>query len=357
MKKAIFLGLMLVFVLTGCGAKAPAASKILTPEEAKARLADFINNELLIDSQHKATVDSVAEDNGLYKLSINVYNLTAGAYQKLDTYMTRDASLFFPQVISMIKKAETAVQTQETPAPAKTAKPSVELFVMSHCPYGTEIEKGILPVVAALGKKIDFAVKFCDYSMHGEKELKEEMNQSCIEQNEPAKFASYLDCFLADGKAAADFETTLQKNGQAQSKSADILAKWAKVSTDCMAKVKINQAKVKTCAAAMDKQYKVMSGFADQSTWAKDKDGNPAYPAFNVFKTDNAKYGVGGSPTIVINGRAIDSARDSASLLKTICSGFDTQPAECQTALSSESPSAGFGYGTGASAGSDASCQ
>ena len=38
----------------------------------------------------------------------------------------------------------------------KRAVPEVELFIMSHCPYGTQTMKGIVPVVELLGDKIDF---------------------------------------------------------------------------------------------------------------------------------------------------------------------------------------------------------
>ncbi|MBU3941884.1 MAG: hypothetical protein KKF74_03150, partial [Nanoarchaeota archaeon] len=47
----------------------------------------------------------------------------------------------------------------------KKDKPEVELFVMSHCPYGTQIEKGMLPVARLLGDKIDFNIRFCSYAM------------------------------------------------------------------------------------------------------------------------------------------------------------------------------------------------
>ncbi|MDD4902400.1 MAG: hypothetical protein PHE24_04650 [Patescibacteria group bacterium] len=352
MKKAIILSLMLALVLTGCSFKVPQAAKVLTPDEAKAQITDYINNQLLADAPYKATINSISDISGVYKLSIGVND------QQIDAYMTRDASLFFTQIYDMKKKPAAASSTAaNTPAETtqevntKTAKPTVELFVMSSCPYGTQIEKGILPVAATLGKKIDFAIKFCDYAMHGEKELKEEMNQYCIQQNEPAKFAAYLNCYLADGKTAADFETDLQKKGEAQSKSADILAKWAKVSADCVAKVKINKGKIATCVAATDKKFNVMSGFADQSSWI-----NGQFPQFNIFKDDNTKYGVGGSPTLVINGETISTARDSASLLKTICSAFTTAPAECQAQLSSETPAPGFGTATAASGSDSASC-
>jgi hypothetical protein len=59
---------------------------------------------------------------------------------------------------------------------------------------------------------------------------------------------------------------------------------------------------------------------------------------------------------LVINGETISSARDSASLLKTICSAFTTQPAECQAQLSSATPAAGFGTATDNSGAAAATC-
>ena len=70
-----------------------------------------------------------------------------------------------------------------------------------------------------------------------------------------------------------------------------------------------------------------------------------SYPAFNIYKDDNAKYNVAGSPTLIINGAEAQSDRDSASLLKTICSAFNNAPKECDTKLSATAPSAGFGSG------------
>jgi len=332
MKKAIILSLMLALVLAGCGVKGSTAGKVLKPDEAKAKVTDYINNTLLAGAPYKAVVGNLSEANGLYKMSIDVNN------QKIDAYMTRDASLFFPQAMDMIKKPTTPSSTtakadnnqQNAPTTQevnnKTAKPSVELFVMSQCPYGTQIEKGILPVIATLGKKIDFAVKFCDYSMHGQGELNEQMSQYCIEKNEPQNYQTYLKCYLAS-------------NGQPTDAAA------------CVKSAKVNAAKLASCVAATDKTYNITAGYNDKSTWVSGQ-----FPQFNIFKTENDKYSVKGSPTLVINGETISSGRDSASLLKTICSAFATAPAECQAKLSSVSPSAGFGSGTSATGSSGATC-
>ena len=187
------------------------------------------------------------------------------------------------------------------------------------------MEKGILPVVDTLGKKISFAIKFTDYSMHGAWELTEEMNQYCINKNEPQNYEKYLKCYLASsGDAAGD--------------------------AACLKSVKINTAKLATCVATTDKNYQITAGYNDKTTWV-----NGQFPQFNIFKADNTKYSVQGSPTLVINGETIDTQRDPASLLKTICSAFTTQPAECKAQLSSATPTTGFGT-TGAAASGNASC-
>lgn len=294
----------------------------LTVEQAKTKAESFIN-ENLMPAGTKINIKGVEEVNGLYKIVVN-----NGGATDIDTYMAKDGKMFFPQAIDIAKmendkKNAASATPVPTPAPlVKSDKPSVELFVMSHCPYGTQIEKGILPVVAALGNKISFDVKFTDYSMHGDKELQEELNQYCIKTDEPAKYNSYLKCFV-------------------ESASGD--------SATCLKTANINTTKLASCVAATDTKYKVTANAADKSTW------NGNFPTFNIYKEDNKKYGVQGSPTLIINGATAESGRDSASLLKTICSAFNTAPKECTTALSAAAPSAGFGTGA-ASGAASASC-
>ncbi len=295
----------------------------LTPEAAKAKTEEFINKNLLSPGT-TAVVEQITEENGLYKVSVKLSN-----GQQIDSYISKDGTKFFPQVMDVAEVEKQTVQSgnQERAAEAtrnaeipKTDKPKVELFVMSHCPYGIQIEKGIIPAIETLGNKIDFSLKFCDYAMHGEKELQEQLAQYCIQKNEPAKLLGYLKCFLKAGDSAG-----------------------------CLKTAGVNSAKLNSCVTDADKQHKVTEKFKDQASWGG------KFPPFDIHKDDNKKYGVQGSPTLVINGVQSGSARDSSSLLKSICSGFSNTPAECQKSLSNASPSAGFGEGT-AAAGSAAGC-
>jgi hypothetical protein len=236
------------------------------------------------------------------------------------TYVSIDGKLLVLQEVDLTKIPANSQNTAAVEM-KKSDKPQVELFVMSHCPYGTQIEKGIIPVVEALGDKIDFQLKFCSYSMHDEKELKEELNQYCIQKEQKDKLLTYLKCFLKDENSSAS----------------------------CMISAKIDDAKLQSCISTTEKEYKVLDNFKNKTGWTGQ------FPGFDVFKADNEKYGVQGSPALVINGSQVLSNRDSNSLLSSICSAFNNAPEACRSNLSSETPAPGFGEGS-VQSGSTAGC-
>lgn len=327
MKRNIVIGVVIVLVLLVLGYKSGKmnfklpifGSKTLTQDQAKAKVTDFITKNLVQEGT-KVEVKSITEENGLYKLSLSV------AGQDINSYMTKDGKIFFPEAMPMDVTANNDTNNSDqnnTSAEApKSDKPDVELFVMSYCPYGTQIEKGILPVIETLGNKINFTLKFVDYAMHDKKELDENMRQYCIQKDQPEKFQKYLSCFLQKGQGTE---------------------------TSCMQSAGVDAAKVSSCVAATDTQFKVTEQYNDKSTWA-----SGSFPPFNVNKDDNDKYGVKGSPTLVVNGTTISAGRDSKSLLSSICSAFNNQPEECQKDLSSTAPAPGFGEGAGSN--STANC-
>lgn len=281
----------------------------LPTKEIESKLTQFVKAELL-QGKGSATVKVVGKEGDLYKLEVS-YN-----GQKIDSFVSKDGKRFFPQALAVLKNGDTKAdanggQSKTEPAAdevsKKTDKPTVELFVMSYCPYGTQMEKGILPAVEALGDKIDFKLKFVSYTMHGDKERKENLLQYCISKEQSAKFYSYLQCFLGNSDAAA-----------------------------CLKSTGIDEAKTNSCMTAAAKQFNVTG------------------TNFSVHKEENDKYGVQGSPTLVINGAQSQSARDSRSLLKSICSAFNNPPKECSIELSGDTPAPGFGSGAASSGGSAA---
>ena len=138
----------------------------------------------------------------------------------------------------------------------------------------------------------------------------EQLNQYCIQKEQDDKLLKYLTCFLEAGKGDS-----------------------------CLDEVGIDRTALTTCTQAADAEFGIMAAFNDQASWLSGR-----YPLFNTDADLNQQYAVGGSPTLVVNGAKANSGRDSASLLRTVCAAFNEAPEECNTELSSGSPSPGFGF-------------
>jgi len=266
--------------------KGGITGNVISGDSAGEKLVEFLN------SKTNGGVSYVSsEDLG------NVYEVVV-LYQgeEVSVYVTKDGKYFVQGITPLTS------QTAQTQDISKSDKPEVELFVMTHCPYGTQAEKGIIPALKVLGNNIDGKIRFVHYFMHGDEEEQETYRQVCIREEQGEKFLNYLECFLEAGD-----------------------------SSGCLAKTGIDIAKVNSCMESNAEGY-----YAGDSALSEG-------------------YGVRGSPTLVVNGKIVQSNRDSASYLSAICSAFNSEPGECSATLSGESPSPGFGY-TGGGGGSGGSC-
>lgn len=305
-KKIIFLSISaIVLILVGLLVFkfTPINSKNLKPEAAKIKAEEFINNNLMLPGT-KAIITEIIDEYGLYKIMVDV-----GSGEIIESYISQDGLLFFPQSIDMDDYNSEVDTVEASEVSNKQDRLDIELFVMSHCPYGTQMEKALLPVIEVLGSNVNFELKFNTYAMHDKVELDEQLIQYCIQKEEKDKLISYLNCFNKSGE-----------------------------STTCLAENSIDEKQISTCAKNVDDEYKISESYADQSTWLSE-----TYPIFPIYQDDNEKYGVQGSPTLIINGEMVTANRDSQSLLQLACSGFTNQPAECQTQLSTVAPGYGFG--------------
>ena len=91
---------------------------------------------------------------------------------------------------------------------ARMGKPTLELFVMSYCPYGVQAEEKIIPIVKAFGDKIDFKLQFIAQekeapsaqditpftSLHGYPEVAENIRQLLISKEYPDLYLDYILC-------------------------------------------------------------------------------------------------------------------------------------------------------------------
>jgi thiol-disulfide isomerase/thioredoxin len=258
---------------------------------------------------------------------------TAGCVLIFDDVLSimeaRDESTFKQSICSLTKNKKICSEVQEqppeqpepsTPEVPKSDKPKVELFVMSYCPFGLQMQKAYIPVMELLKDKAEMSVNFVSYIMHGKKEIDENMRQYCIQKEQNEKFTSYLKCFVVDG----DYEK-------------------------CLDEVGIDKVKLDSCINETDEQYNVTGMYNDKSTWSGGR-----FPMFPVEAELNSKYGVRGSPTLVINGKTVSVTRSPEAVKQTICSAFNEPPKECEQTLSSNTEQPGLGQ-MGASSGSGSS--
>ncbi|HTY43734.1 MAG TPA: hypothetical protein VMC80_00635, partial [Patescibacteria group bacterium] len=292
----------------------------ISTQSAGNTVVNFLLKSLQVEG---VTLTTVTEDpaSGVYIVNFDYSgNKTAslqvtkdGKYIDLGGQLVNMASY-----ASYLNSKSSSSTTQTTNVP-KTDKPTVELFVMSYCPYGTQMEKAIIPVLNLLKDKVNFTLRFVSYSMHGQKEVDENTRQYCIQKEQSDKFIPYLSCFLQAGDSAS-----------------------------CLTSIGIDQSKLSSCVSSANAQFSITKT-ADATV------ASGSYPSFDIDKTLNQQYGVQGSPTLVINGVQTEpSARSPEAVLTTICSSFSTAPNECSQTLSTSQTSPGFGTGTSSS--SSSSC-
>jgi len=258
------------------------------------------------------------ESTGAQGLELQSVETVSGVYQVTFKYNGQDVPIFatkdgkFAGSLSPLS-APKDEPTKPTPTEVpKSDKPTAELFVMTHCPFGTQAEKGFLPMMREMDNLADLKIRFVHYFMHtNDQEDVETPRQVCIREEQPEKFYDYLECFLG-GTAGTPEEASA-----------------------CEAQTGIDSTALADC---------IDSGRGDE-----------------YYETDSEAsegYGVQGSPTLIINGAQSNAGRDAASYLAGVCSAFNNAPAECASLnLPSDSPAPGFGWdGSGAAGGSAAQC-
>jgi len=284
--------------------------QILTPQEAAEKSINFINQNLLQEGT-TASLISVTEESEVYKIHIKVGE---GEY---DSYVTKDGKLLFIEGIDL--KSSLAQKESETAGEIpKQDTPDVKLFVMSYCPYGLQAQKMFLPVYDLLKDRAEMGVYFVDYIMHEKQEIDENLRQYCIQKEQKEKYYDYLSCFVISG----DFDS-------------------------CLSSASIDRVKLTNCISETDRDYNIYSLYNDESTWL-----NGMFPKFDVHTDLNEKYGVQGSPTIVINDQVVNvSPRSPEKFKEVICQTFNSLPEECSQMLSDDVASIGIGGGTSNSSG------
>lgn len=277
----LVLGIVTLILLAG-NFSGGMTGKVVSSTEVGNNLVEYLNG--VADSE--ITLVSVEDEGYMYLVTIEFKE------EEIPVYVTKDGSYYTMNLLPITTESSSNNQEQVQDIP-KSDKPVVELFVMTHCPYGTQAEKGFIPAIKALGDTIDANIRFIHYFMH-EPEETETPIQVCIREEQPDKYLDYLECFLEDGD-----------------------------SDRCLTEVEINQGELDDCVNKRAEEY-----------YTEDSD-----------LSEN--YGVKGSPTLVINGKIVSSSRSPSAYLDSICQAFNDAPNECSTELSSATPSPMWGYDEG----------
>jgi hypothetical protein len=103
----------------------------------------------------------------------------------------------------------------------------------------------------------------------------------------------------------------------------------------------VDKAKMDACINDIDQTFNITGLYNDRNTWSGGR-----YPPYLVDTELNQIYGVGGSPTVVINGVNVGGfggSRTPETLKQAVCSAFNTPPAECEQELSTNQAGVGIG--------------
>ena len=299
---------LVVSILTGGFAFKKAGA--LSADKAAQKTMDFINTEILAGTNVTANFKSVTEKIGMYAVALEANG------REGEAFVSRDGQLLFLQAIPMVEAAAAdlsdatadASDTTGANTPAQTASyptseiPTFEMFVMSFCPYGQQAEAAMQPVAELFGDKIAFEPHFIvgkdssgNYvSLHGQKELNEDVRQMCVWKYYQEKWWDYV-AAINDNCALNDIESCW--SSIAQQKGIDV----AKIE-DCQA----DEAETLLAAElALDKELNVQN-----------------------------------SPTMLVNGQRYAGARTAEAIKSAVCGAFATSPDECGETLSSATAAA-----------------
>lgn len=168
--------------------------------------------------------------------------------------------------------------------------PTLEMFVMSQCPYGTQAVNAVAEAKKQLGPAFALDIQYIGdggpgtlSSMHGDNEVKGDLAQVCALQQAPDK--------------ALDMMVCQNKNARA------VATNWK----DCAKEVGIDSDELASCIEG-DRGQKLL---ADSFAAAR-------------------KRGADASPTIFLDGKPYEGGRRPRDLVRAICGASKKAPAACK---------------------------
>ena len=182
---------------------------------------------------------------------------------------------------------------QGSPSTAQaTEQVSLRIFAMSKCPYASQVENELVPLIDALGLALDLRLEYIVSeeqgklnAMHGPAELKGNQVQLCAQQHySTRRFAMFLACQNRTFKLIPD--------------------NWRQ----CAADLGLDQAALETCLTSGQGERLQRASMAQAKA-----------------------VGAEGSPTIYVGDKLYKGGRTKLDLMRAICAAYSAQgrPAAC----------------------------
>jgi hypothetical protein len=262
----------------------------------------YVNTNLISAGQN-ATLVNMTEVNGVYRVAMKVN--TTGGQKSITVFITKDGTFLFPTYYNMTagqqtKKTQaatvnaTALLQQSCAAVKKQEAPELQAFVVSYCPYGTQMQAILISLINQVpGASKNIRVRYIGgisdgtiTSMHGTTEAAENLRQICIREEQSDKYWDYVSCFITSKSSAA-----------------------------CVKSAGVNNTTLTTCTG--------------------DSGRGLSYAREDFALVD--AFGIAGSPTLVLNNMTVSEfsfgGRNAESIKKMLCCGSVSKPAYCSLTL------------------------
>ena len=181
-----------------------------------------------------------------------------------------------------------AAATSTVAASGDYGSAKLEFYVMSQCPYGTQVEDAVKPVLELLGESVDFELNFIANdngdgtfrALHGQTEVDGNIAQLCAAKYNPDKYMEMVVCMNKDMRS--------------------IPGNWE----SCASQSNLEVDKIKQCF-----------------------EGNEGEELLRASIQKTNAIGATGSPTILLNGNRYNGGRDSLSFQRALCTSLQGHPA------------------------------
>jgi glutaredoxin len=176
-------------------------------------------------------------------------------------------------------------------AGAKAGAPTLEMYVMSQCPYGVQVLNAIAPVKEQLGDNLKLKIGYIGngsagnfQSLHGAPEVKGNIAQLCAAKLSPEKYMKLIVCQNKNMKA--------------------VDTNWK----ECAGEAGIDATALETCINGDEGAQLLTAAFAEAQ-----------------------QKGAQGSPTMFLNGQPYEGGRKPRDFLKAACAATTgDQPEPCK---------------------------